>query len=54
MDGQTGANLVAGRAPAATDEALLDPGTLARSGLAIGDTLEVATTLDGKTSRRLL
>ncbi len=47
MDGQTGANLVAGRAPAATDEALLDPGTLARSGLAIGDTLEVATTLDG-------
>lgn len=47
MDGGTGANLIEGRAPESMGEVLLDPATLARSGLEVGRVVQVATPLDG-------
>lgn len=47
MDGEIGANLIEGRPPETNAEVLLDPATLTRSGLVVGDSLEVATTLKG-------
>ncbi|MBK7822157.1 MAG: ABC transporter permease [Tessaracoccus sp.] len=52
--GQTGPRIVDGRAPAADDEVVIDPATVARGGHAIGDDVRVATPLDGIRSYRLV
>lgn len=43
MDGKEGVRLLSGEAPDADDEVVLDPTTVERSGLAVGDEIEVAT-----------
>lgn len=46
-DGVAGARMIEGRAPAADDEVVLDPSTVARGGYAIGGTVEIATPRSG-------
>lgn len=53
-DGLEGARIVEGRAPEADDELALDPTTARRGGYAIGDSVQVATPLDGIKTYRLV
>lgn len=45
--GKQGAHIIEGRAPQANNEVAIDPSTLERSGLAVGDTLQVSTPFRG-------
>lgn len=47
MEGVVGMRVLDGRAPSADDEVALDPGTLTRSGHALGDRIRIATPRDG-------
>ena len=47
LDGVVGMRVIDGSAPAAADEVAIDPGTLRRSGHAVGDTISIATPRNG-------
>lgn len=52
--GEVGARLVEGHAPAADNELVIDPSTMARGGFAVGDELKVSTPLAGIKTYRIV